>query len=138
MITALIKQYIGIFLIRETMTSKVHYEQFSKRILDEHFSYPVKLRSNGFWDNTFKICFCSLIRFILILLQARHEELIVWRIDECSLQLWAIYEVLQMGKKKEDSRSISQHLTPIFYTPKMAFHKTLLAFKMTKYGNYTA
>ena len=42
-----------------------------------------------------------------ILLKAREEELIIWRIDGCSLLLWAIYEVLQMGRKwkREDVNS---------------------------------
>ena len=35
------------------------------------------------------------------LLDARHGELIVGRKDECSLLVWAIWEVLQMGKNNE-------------------------------------
>ena len=44
---------------------------------------------------------CPSVRFVTILLKARHEELIVWRKDECSLLLRAICEVLQAGKKKK-------------------------------------
>ena len=46
------------------------------------------------------------IRFVVNFLKARHEELIVWRIDECSLLLGtiyeALYEVLQMGRKRKE------------------------------------
>ena len=38
------------------------------------------------------VILCLAIRFVTILLKARHEELIVWRIDEFSLLLQAIYE----------------------------------------------
>ena len=41
--------------------------------------------------------------FVTILLKARHEELIVWKIDECSLLLGTIYEALQAGRTRKDA-----------------------------------
>jgi hypothetical protein len=52
------------------------------------------------------IFLCPDFEFVTILLNARHEELMVWSIVECSLLLQAMYEVLQTGIKEEEKMCI--------------------------------
>ena len=53
------------------------------------------------------VWFGPAIGSVIFLLKARHEELIVWRIDECSLLLQTIYEVLHFGRKRKMRRCTS-------------------------------
>ena len=56
----------------------------------------------------FSVILYPAIKFVTILLKARHEELIFWRIYECSFLLRAIYKVLQMKRKRQMRRCASK------------------------------
>jgi hypothetical protein len=77
-------------------------------INERYFCQQLKKLINGkhFDPFLYSVIFCPAIGFITMLLKAKLEQLIVLRIDESSLLLQTIYQVLQMGKKKEDNMCI--------------------------------
>ena len=54
-----------------------------------------------------KVILCPAIIFFTILLRAIHKELIVRRTDECNLLLPAMYEVLQIERKRKERKCAS-------------------------------
>ena len=65
-------------------------------ILYSHRTINFLYLSSAFYP----VILCPAMGFVTILLKARQEELIDRRIDKYSFLLHAIYEVLQMGRKK--------------------------------------
>ena len=63
------------------------------------------------------------------LMMARHKELIIWRLDVCSIFLQAIYEVLQTGRRNVypglggDQGQDSPSSTITAFSPSIVFHR---------------
>ena len=83
------------------------------------FSFLIKIRWTNILGNQFSrdnqfssLLFDGLKLIYWIchnIIKNKHEEFIVQQIVECSILLWAIYEVLHMGRKRKKRRCASRY-----------------------------